>query len=524
MEFRFFAAGVTLAAIAALAPAGAGATEETHELRLRSGFMPDPQSITVPAGGTMGARDLISRTRGVGGTHIGDAGDGHCRGRVSEAPTVRLGFSTRGRLPLIITHTAQFDTTLVVRSPNGTWFCDDDSGEGLDAQLVLENPRTGTYEIWAGTFGRGSVGRESTLVISELNSQIVNGPPRPTTGSDTPASGPESDEGETQLVQLSEGFMPDPYLVVAEAGGARTAQRLTGSNELARTGLDAQRCLTGHVTEEPTVRLNFETSGFFPLFLTLSPESNFNTALVVRSPGGELFCAEGSSDEPHAQLVFDEPETGEYEIWFGVRVLSWGGGEATLAISEIGELSDEDGSGSGWYDPDAQAPGDSSSFDDIMRALSGLYDDAQDEPALDANLSPRGGSLEASFAELASRARTVDTRVSVTHRLGFELGSTTLGDAGDRRCRGHTGQAPDLTAAISGRPQGDLVFAAEGDFDTTLAVLAPDGTWYCDDDSGRGTQAVLAISDPGPGTYAVWLGSFLRNRDGAEAAVRVSVR
>ncbi|KAA5805032.1 hypothetical protein F1654_03280 [Alkalicaulis satelles] len=520
MKIRVFAAG---AACAVLAAASVGAQETEHEISLRSGFMPDPLGLTVSAGGSMSASDLVSRTRGVGGARMGDAGDGHCRGSVSQAPTVRMDYTTHGRMPLIITHRADFDTTLVVRGPDGTWYCDDDSGEGLDAQLVLESPRTGTYEIWAGVFGRSNRGRESTLSLSELRGQIAgsNRPSPPSRGNGEPASGP--DQAETQIVQLTEGFTPDPHVIEAEAGGSRTARRLTGSDVLARTGQEAQRCLTGHVTDTPTVRLEYETSGFFPLFLTLSPVGNLNTALLVRAPDGALFCAQGTSDEPGAQLVFDDPQSGAYEIWFGRRVLSQSG-QAALAISEIGATADEDDLGSGWHDPDAQAPGDSSSFGDIMRALSGLYDDAQDESALDASLPPRGGALSASFNDLAARAHTINTRINATHGLGSELASVTVGEAGDRRCRGHSGQAPDLTAEISGRAQGDLVFTAEGDFDTTLAVLAPDGTWYCDDDSGRGTQAVLAISDPEPGTYAVWLGAFLRSRDGADGAVQVSVR
>ncbi len=518
MDVRIVTTG---AVIAALSAAGAAATQETQALRLQSGFMPDPQAITVPAGGAMSASDLVRSTRGVGGARMGDAGDGHCRGRVSQAPTVRLEYASFGRLPLIITNRAEFDTTLVVRGPDGTWYCDDDSGEGLDAQLVFEGPGSGTYEIWAGVFGASHSGREVSLSFSEMRGQIAgrNQPAAPSRNNDAPAPDP----AETEEVNLEEGFLPDPYLITAQAGGSRSARRLAGSDVLARTGQEAQRCLTGHVTAAPTVRLNFETSGFFPLFLSLSPDSNFNTALLVRAPGGELFCAQGTSAEPAARLVFDEPQSGAYDIWFGARVLSRGGGEATLEISEIGPLSDDDALDQDRNGVRDQSLDGSSFFGEIMRALAD-GDGGADAPALDAGLSPRGGSLSASFSALASDARTVDTTISATHRLGFELGSLTLGEAGDRRCRGYSGQAPDLTAEISGRAQGDLVFTAEGDFDTTLAVLAPDGTWYCDDDSGRGVQAELAISDPGPGTYAVWLGAFIRSRDGADAAVRVSVR
>ncbi|MCH8491043.1 MAG: hypothetical protein LAT81_14095, partial [Oceanicaulis sp.] len=71
------------------------------------------------------------------------------------------------------------------------------------------------------------------------------------------------------------------------------------------------------------------------------------------------------------------------------------------------------------------------------------------------------------------------------------------------------------------RRGGALVISADADFDTTLAVLAPDGTWFCDDDSGRGVQAELTLRSAEPGVYLVWLGAFASAREGTRARLNI---
>jgi hypothetical protein len=44
------------------------------------------------------------------------------------------------------------DTTLVVKGPNNTIFCGDDTGASKDASLAATNWPAGTYEVWVGTF------------------------------------------------------------------------------------------------------------------------------------------------------------------------------------------------------------------------------------------------------------------------------------------------------------------------------------------------------------------------------------
>ena len=66
-----------------------------------------------------------------------------------------------------------------------------------------------------------------------------------------------------------------------------------------------------------------------------------------------------------------------------------------------------------------------------------------------------------------------------------------------------------------------LIFSAYSGLDATLVILAPDDAWYCDDDSGRGTNPRIEFDRPASGTYLVWVGSYADGTT-APAVLKVS--
>jgi len=513
--FRLTGAGF---AASLLAAASAAALEGPQELNLSSGFMPDPHRITLEAGGPQRATDLVSSAREVGGARIGEAGDQRCRGHVSEEPGVRLNYTTSGSLPLIVTNTADFDTTLVMRAPDGTWYCDDDSGEGLDAQLMLESPRSGVYQIWPGAYSRMNTGRDATLLISELTANLT-GYRQAARGRGESASGQPAESAAPQnTLELSGGFLPDPAVVTVSAGGSARPDDIMGDAQPGEAG--DQRC-RGHLDGGPDLRLTFETTGRLPLTVTAS--SIADTTLIMRAPDGTWYCDDDSGDGLDAQLELENPEAGDYDIWVGTFSRARAGEEAFVSISEIGRFED---AGSGVRHDD-----DDDDDDEFWDFLGGWSDaggsDSDDEAfVLDSGLPAHGGVIRASLTSLLSHEQSVRTTIRNDHRLAAQLEGVSLGQAGDRRCRGHVGAAPDAHVHISGRP-GDadiVIFSAEADFDTTMAVLAPDGTWYCDDDSGRGVQARLELNEPLTGAYKVWVGAYTRANAGRDAHLRVTAQ
>ena len=124
-------------------------------VNLRTGFTPDPHVTNLRSGGSTDAASAIG---------------GSCRGFIANAPDVRLNF-TAGSLPLIISANSGSDTTLIVNGPDGRWYCDDDGGEnGLNPAVRFNNPQSGRYEIWVGTYGNSSL-QPAQLHISELYSE-----------------------------------------------------------------------------------------------------------------------------------------------------------------------------------------------------------------------------------------------------------------------------------------------------------------------------------------------------------------
>lgn len=138
------------------APTGVvpGANPAYGTVTLRGGFLPDPRTVGVRAGGSIAASRVV----------------GSCRGYVAAAPDVRLNYSP-GSLPLILSVDSQSDTTLLVRSPSGRWYCDDDGGEGLNPSLRFAQPENGRYDIWVGNYSSSGATPAATLHISELRSR-----------------------------------------------------------------------------------------------------------------------------------------------------------------------------------------------------------------------------------------------------------------------------------------------------------------------------------------------------------------
>jgi len=123
-------------------------------ITLSAGFDDDPFAINLSSGGSNLASEASSE----------------CSGYIADAPDVRLEYDGGEILPLIISANSAADTTLVINAPDGSWHCDDDSGQGTNPSITFSDPSSGTYDIWVGTYGDGDL-HMTTLQISELFSK-----------------------------------------------------------------------------------------------------------------------------------------------------------------------------------------------------------------------------------------------------------------------------------------------------------------------------------------------------------------
>lgn len=293
------AAALCMAATPAVAQTmNTGASGSYGQVRLRSGFTPDPHQVTLNAGGPVDAT-----------VRAGDT----CTGNVASRPSFSLRY-TAGELPLIISAQSDTDTTLVVRAPDGSFSCDDDSAGNLNPVVRFDTPRSGRYQIWVGRFGADSEAAPAVLNISEIAA------PAPTASGEQPDFTLEPTFGS---VDLASGFQPDPHTHSIAAGGS-----LDASN------LGVPGCV-GSIATAPDYRVNWTAgSGALPLIFSVSSETD--TTLVINDAGGNWVCDDdGGNAGLNPSITFNQPDSGQYDVWVGTFSADAGIPPSTLHVSEL---------------------------------------------------------------------------------------------------------------------------------------------------------------------------------------------
>ena len=77
-------------------------------------------------------------------------------------------------------------------------------------------------------------------------------------------------------------------------------------------------------------------------------------------------------------------------------------------------------------------------------------------------------------------------------------------------CAGHIANAPDYNFILLSDDLAALAITAVSVSDVSLVVNAPNGQWYCDDNSGGGTNPAIVFGEPDDGAYNVWVGTATR--------------
>lgn len=242
-------------------------------VRLENGFTPDPYTKSIRAGGSVPASRASSG----------------CEGNVSAAPDFQL-FYEAGSLDLTIKAVASEDTTLLINTPGGSWLCDDDSGGDLDPLITIENPDSGRYDIWVGTYNNRMV--QSTLSISELGDDTASG------DGESPNIELDPNYGSSNL---RAGFTPDPFRKSILAGGSIPAAR-------AKNGCE------GNVSAAPDFQV-FYDAGDPDLIFTV--QASEDTTLLINTPNGRWYCDDDGGGDLNPKVTITNPQSGRYDIWVG---------------------------------------------------------------------------------------------------------------------------------------------------------------------------------------------------------------
>lgn len=118
---------------------------------------------------------------------------------------------------------------------------------------------------------------------------------------------------------------------------------------------------------------------------------------------------------------------------------------------------------------------------------------------MNAEAEPLYGRVELAF-DFVPDPYTIDVLAGGADDLEALVGAGCVGLV--------NGARPDLVLGYEAGPNPLYIYATS-EFDTTLAVLDPDGRWHCNDDAlGRGLDPGIEFVDPAAGDYAIWVGAM----------------
>lgn len=240
-----------------------------------------------------------------GGSYDGSQLGAMCRGYIARQPhaivRTREGASVR-----IGAQGGSVDLVMAVRTSDGRWLCDDDSG-GNRMPLVTAALPAGDHRVWVGTFSQG----ESSPFTLVVDGQPTGGAPP---GQDGLAPDATPRIGEVQLG-------PE----VANATWPSTTSGWVDASRIAST-------CRGSVPVAPHLRIT--TAQPREIELVTRENGNVDLVMLVRGPSGRVECDDDSGGSLNPRIR-TRLEPGSTSVWVGVYHA-----EATasfqLALSEIG--------------------------------------------------------------------------------------------------------------------------------------------------------------------------------------------
>ncbi|MBU2272479.1 MAG: peptidase S1 [Alphaproteobacteria bacterium] len=120
-------------------------------------------------------------------------------------------------------------------------------------------------------------------------------------------------------IRLSAGFTPDPYEVSLTAGGSIDAY----------TDTDLPGACVGDISNAPDYEVTY-SAGSLPL--VFRTRSSTDTTLIINGPDGRWYCDDDSWGDGDAEVRFNKPSSGTYDVWIGT--FNGGTAQARLLITE----------------------------------------------------------------------------------------------------------------------------------------------------------------------------------------------
>lgn len=271
-------------------------------------------------------------------------------------------------------------------------------------------------------------------------------------------------------LDLESGFPLDPFFVSVNGGGDLDA------------GMLAEGC-SGFVHHEPIVSIDWEGEAEFAEIFFYS---DHDPTLVIQTPDGEYLCSDDTNPlllDPSIEI--QNPAKGEYDIWVGSF-------HPNQLLPGVLVLTTR---------PDVNVG--SFSLDDLIvrPEVPEILETAEGRKAAEQlleTIEQHQGEIE----KLSAGDKPLTVEVSSEGTVpAFEY------DVEGQQCNGFIGAVPDYVFVWSGTADEMAVFF-EGDADSSLVVVQPDGGVLCNDDAvtNENVNPLLIVSNPEEGLYAVFVG------------------
>ena len=264
------------------------------------------RGLNISAPATLGLFDIgpaypirIDRIGVAGGPIDAARVDASCRGHFPRIAHALI----RVRQPSVLSLTTLsngVDLTMAVHAPDGTFRCDDDSGEGMNPRI--QGPfLPGDYHVWVGMFGEGQTAAFTLSLQVEATGTAVT----------------------------EHGIVPDvaPTLGIVdfatEPGGIRRPSVANGTV----AGSDINASCRGVFPPAPATSFTLTQ----PRFVSITTESNADLTLLIRGPNGQITCDDDSGNGTNPRLDGIDPP-GSYQVWIGPFSQSHAAAPYTLSI------------------------------------------------------------------------------------------------------------------------------------------------------------------------------------------------
>lgn len=393
----------------------------------------------------------------------------------------------RGERVSIALESNDFDTYLILLSPDGERWTNDDGGSGTDSALTVFLEESGEYEIQVTSYSSGATGDYDLLIETGGDSDAMVETGRLSRGDNT----------------LPSGEYYDTYEIEAQRG--------------------------------ERYRVSVQSDDFDTYLIVNGPDDNLENDDGGNGTNSELTFAADRRDTWEVVVTsYAEGETGEYTLV--VERLDGGGdvdhGSGRLR-QEYGRLERSDAMlDSGEYFDEYRFEGrrgqrvilelESDDFDAYLILLSPDEEQTEDDDGGN-GLNSRIDTVLSENGEYRVMVTTFAEDEDGDYLLTMDLGGAGGGSGDARIERGDLtrddeqlkeGEYYDRYVLDGERGETVEIELRSDDFDTYLLVITPDGERLTDDDGGSGTNSAMTLRMTERGEYEILVTSYSSDATG----------